>query len=86
MSAPEHMSEMAKKVWDEMEEIFTPAPGFEAYCNQLAIERDAGARIAAEGLIVADSKGQPVPHPALEIQRRAQVEIRAWSGKFRKRF
>lgn len=84
-SAPAHLSASARAVWDELVLSLVPAAGFDAYCNQVAIERDAAGRISAEGLIVADSKGNPVPHPALEIQRRAQVEIRAWAGKFRKR-
>jgi len=84
VSAPAHLSSAAALVWAELEDGgLIPAPGFDAYCNQVAIERDAAARIAAEGLIVADAKGQPVPHPALDIQRRAQAEIRSWSGKFR---
>lgn len=57
---------------------YQEVPGFDAYCGQVAIERDAAARIAAEGLVVADAKGTPVPHPALEIQRKAQAEMRAW--------
>lgn len=57
---------------------YPDVPGFDAYCCQVAIERDAAARIAAEGLIVADVKGTPVPHPALEVQRKAQAEMRAW--------
>ena len=83
MEAPAHMSDAARAVWVELTETIVPGPGFDAYCNQVVIERDATARVAAEGLIVADSKGQPVPHPALEIQRRAQAEIRSWSGKFK---
>lgn len=84
MTAPAHLSTAAAAVWRELEDGgMIPGPGFDAYCNQVTIERDASARISAEGLIVADAKGQPVPHPALDIQRRAQAEIRSWSGKFR---
>ena len=83
--APQYLSESARAIWDEMvADGWRPAPGFDAYCNQMAIERDAAARIAVEGIIVADAKGNPVPHPALEIQRKAQVEIRGWAGKFRR--
>ena len=83
--APQHLSAAARAIWDEMvADGWRVAPGFDAYCNQMAIERDAGGRIASEGIIVADAKGNPVPHPALEIQRKAQVEIRGWAGKFRR--
>ena len=87
MDAPEYMGDAAALIWNELtgEGGLVPAPGFDAYCNQMAIERDAAGRIAAEGLIVADAKGQPVPHPALDIQRRAQAEIRSWAGKFRRK-
>ncbi len=64
---------------------FVEIPGFDAYCGQVAIERDAAGRVAAEGIVVADAKGQPVPHPALEIQRKAQAEMRAWVPRLRKR-
>lgn len=81
--APGYLSAEAAAVWVELSETLTPAPGFDAYCNQVAVERGAAAKVAAEGLIVADAKGSPVPHPALDIQRKAQAEIRAWAGKFR---
>ncbi len=64
---------------------FFDIPGFDAYCAQVHVERDAGARVASEGLIVADSKGNPVPHPALEVQRKAQAEIRAWGPRLKVR-
>lgn len=60
-------------------------PGFDAYCGQVAIEREAAQRVAREGIVVADAKGNPVPHPALEIQRKAQAEMRAWVPRLRKR-
>ena len=81
---PAHLSDSARAVWVELtEQGVRPAPGFDAYCNQISIERDAAARIAREGIIVSDPKGQPVPHPALDIQRKAQAEVRSWAGKFR---
>ena len=63
---------------------YAEIPGLDAYCGQVVIERDAAARVADEGLVVADAKGTPVPHPALEIGRKAQAEIRAWSPRLRK--
>ncbi len=70
-------------VWDELvAEGYRPGPGFEAYCGQVHIERDAARRVATEGLVIADAKGAPIAHPAIEAQRRAQVEIRAWGKTF----
>ena len=47
--------------------------------------RDAQARIDAEGLIVADAKGNPIPHPAIALERAAQSEVRAWGDRFSRR-
>lgn len=57
-------------------------PDLEAYCGQVALVRDSSARIAAEGTVIADPKGNPIPHPCVEIGRRAQAEVRAWAGRF----
>lgn len=58
-------------------------PDLEAYCGQVARLRDSQRRIAAEGLVVADPKGHPIPHPAIAIERVAQDEIRKWGDRFR---
>lgn len=57
-------------------------PEFEAYCGQIVRLRDAQQRLAAEGTIVADPKGNPVPHPALTIERQAAEQLRRWGDKF----
>ena len=57
-------------------------PQLEAYCGQVARLRDAQKRLATDGAVVADPKGSPIPHPALEIERKAQVEVRAWGARF----
>lgn len=67
-------------------EGFAVIPGFDAYCAQVAIERDAGGRVASEGIVVANAKGEPVPHPALDIQRKAQAEMRAWGPRLRREY
>ena len=87
MSAPEHLSPSARMVWDQVV-LGRPGcegPDLEAYCTQVARHRDAQERIDREGLVVADEKGRPVPHPAVELERRAQAEIRAWGDRFKPR-
>lgn len=88
MSAPEHLSLAARAVWDATVGAHpTPdrivGPDLEAYCTQVARMRDAQARIDTEGLIVADAKGNPVPHPAIALERAAQAEVRAWGDRFK---
>lgn len=88
MSAPEHMSDKARDVWTEViarwGEMSWKVEGaeLEAYCVQVARMRDAQARVDAEGLIIADEKGRPVPHPAIALEKQAHAEVRAWGGKF----
>ena len=60
-------------------------PNLEAFCGQVARLRDAQARLAAEGSIIADPKGVPIPHPAIAIERAAQDEIRKWGNAFKPR-
>lgn len=60
-------------------------PDLEAFCGQVARLRDAQARLAAEGSIIADPKGVPIPHPAIVIERAAQDEIRKWGNAFKPR-
>ncbi len=82
--APPHLPESVAVVWGELVAAgYLPGPGFDAYCGQVAVERDAAARVAREGLIVVDAKGNALPHPALEVQRKAQVEIRSWGMAFK---
>lgn len=88
MSAPEHLSPAARAVWDAAVGSHPSpdrivGPDLEAYCTQVARMRDAQARVDAEGLIVADAKGNPVPHPAIALERAAQAEVRAWGDRFK---
>jgi P27 family predicted phage terminase small subunit len=97
LSAPEHLSPAARLVWDQVVAGYDAGygdpvrvariegPDLEAYCVQVARMRDAQARIDAEGLVVPDEKGRPVPHPAIAIEKQAQAEVRAWGGRFRPR-
>lgn len=86
MTAPAHLTPAVAAVWSEVitaygsDEIV--GPDLEAYCGQVAQLRDAQARIASDGLITADPKGNPIPHPAIAIERAAQDEIRKWGPRF----
>ncbi|NMC35325.1 MAG: P27 family phage terminase small subunit [Veillonellaceae bacterium] len=60
-------------------------PDLEGYCGQVARLRDAQERLARDGLIVSDPKGNPIPHPALAIEKVAQDEIRKWGSQFKPR-
>ncbi len=84
VEAPAHLAADVAAVWRELAPGSpSRGPDFEAYCVQVARLRDAQRRIGAEGMVVADAKGNPVPHPALAIERAAQAEIRAWGERFR---
>lgn len=91
MSAPEHLSEAAKLVWDQVVSAYGPGgeriegPDLEAYVGQVVTLRDAQKRIAEEGLLVADPKGVPIPHPAVAIEKAAQEQIRTWGNAFKPR-
>ena len=86
MTMPRHLSAEAKRVWVEIVESCgesVEGPDLEAYVGQVLTLREARRRIAKEGLIVADPKGFPVPHPAIAIERAAQDEIRKWGSAFK---
>jgi phage terminase small subunit len=86
--APKHLPVRVAAAWievvarwgDRAGEITGPA--LEAYCGQIATLRDAQQRLAEEGAVIADPKGNPIPHPALAIERLAQTEIRTWGRRF----
>lgn len=85
-SVPGHLPPDVAKVWAELAPTASrTGPDFEAYCGQIARLRDAQRRIGSEGLITADEKGRPIPHPALEVERKAQAEVRAWGTTFFRR-
>lgn len=51
-------------------------PLLEAAAIQVARMRDAAERVEQEGLLIADVKGNPIAHPALEIERLAAEQLR----------
>jgi hypothetical protein len=80
-SLPEHL----RPIWDEMAVQVGPkigAIGLEALCVQVYRMRDAQRRITAEGVVVSSPKGDPVPHPALAVEVKAQAEVREWIKRF----
>ena len=83
---PDGLPDDVRAVWEELavDGVALDA-SFEAFCGQVARCRDARRRVSSEGLVVADEKGRPVPHPALVIERAAQAEIRAWGDRFQPR-
>lgn len=84
-SAPVHLPTSESSIWSEIMAAvphLRPSAELEAFVGQVARMREAQRRIANEGLIIADPKGYPIPHPAIEIEKRAQAEIRAWGGRF----
>ena len=83
LTAPEGMPDAERAIWQQMVAAGSPeGPELEAFVGQVARLREAQRRIAAEGLITADPKGFPIPHPAIAIEKAAQAEIRAWGSKF----
>ena len=84
--APAHLPPAEAAIWAEVTarnpDPYIVSPMLEAYCGQVARLREAQRRIAAEGLIISDPKGFPIPHPAIAIEKAAQAEIRAWGSRF----
>jgi len=80
---PFHLGE----IWEELKDTVSTRigpQGLEAFCGQVYRLRAAEKRITEEGLVVQDSKGNPIPHPALAIEKQAQTEIRNWIDKYGK--
>ncbi len=80
---PGHLSEAAAGVWRDVAAAML-AEGrtvhqVEAYSVLVARLRAAQERVDREGMIVADDRGRPVPHPALLIERECRADLRLWS-------
>jgi hypothetical protein len=82
---PAHLATIWDELADDMDERIGAA-GMEALSGQVYRMREAQRRITEEGLVVQDSKGNPVPHPALGIEKTAQAEVRAWTDKYARRY
>lgn len=78
---PDHLD----PIWDEMVDQVDQSiglAGLEALCVQVYRLREAQRKVSAEGLVVADAKGNPTAHPALRTEKDAQSEIRRWIKDF----
>jgi len=81
---PDHIA----AIWDELSPNMVARignAGLEALCGQVYRMREAERRISDEGMVVQDTKGNPMPHPAIAIEKQAQAEVRSWTDKFGKR-
>lgn len=60
-------------------------PELEIYCEAIAAVREARARVAAEGMIVADPRGLPIQHPALAAALAAEKTVERMAPRFQVR-
>jgi phage terminase small subunit len=68
----------AAELWKEhvtCELASVDVPVVQAWCHIAARLESLRARLDEEGLVVSDAKGQPVPHPALAIERQAIADL-----------
>ena len=85
---PTHLAAPEQTAWLELAarwpaNVPMPSgPRFEAWLGQAARLRDAQQRLANDGLIISSPKGDPIPHPALGIEKQAQSELRSWGDEF----
>jgi len=89
MDGPSYLADDVAAVWceimakvhhTEIENMATPE--FDAYCGAIARLRDAQRRISDEGAIIPDGKQNPIPHPALAIERASMDQLRRWGSRF----
>lgn len=88
MNVPQHLPADVAAIWlevvtDHDDPDFIVGHELEAYCGAVARLRDAQRRISEEGMIVPDGKQNPIPHPALAIERASMEQLRKWGDKFR---
>ena len=91
MSAPAYLSDLAKQIYEQTAESF---PDLESgdpdllinYSRATALVREMEQRIASEGLVVPNSRGNPSQHPLLNIQKGYMRTASDLSAQIRKRF
>ena len=58
-------------------------PVWRAYVGLVARNLEAQERLDTEGLVVADLRGNPIPHPAILIERNTADALRRYGDQFR---
>jgi hypothetical protein len=76
--APTHLSERTRGIWQEVVEAYDLREGHHLAILQLGLEAidradEARARLAAEGLFVADRYGSVKAHPAEKVCRDSTI-------------
>lgn len=85
---PQHLSDAAAEAWEQVVTAAgatigpADAPLLEEYAQAIATARAARDRVNAEGVIVADARGEAVPHPALTVEAKALDTIRRLAPHF----
>ncbi|RZU61751.1 terminase small subunit [Zhihengliuella halotolerans] len=84
---PSEMPEAVRAVWEEFVETNElperiDRAALEAFCTLVARMREARTRVEDEGMVVQDSRGKVVPHPALAVERELAEDVRKWGDRF----
>ena len=84
---PKHLSAQISDIWSEIHQDYWDhigIAGLEAVCVLVHTAREAQQRLEADGMIVNDGKGNPIPHPAIAIHKSATDSLRSWTHQFGK--
>lgn len=89
-ACPPGVSKQVKEIWDytiaELAQmrVITPADrdGLVAYCEAVALHRQASAVVASAGHADKALNGGHARHPAIQVQREAAATMRAWAQEF----
>ncbi|MBM6622659.1 P27 family phage terminase small subunit [Micrococcaceae bacterium RIT802] len=84
---PDHLPDDVADVWREIVASNDLAgrvdrSALEAFCSLIARMRQARTRVEEEGMVVTDTRGRVVPHPALAVERDLAEDIRKWGDRF----
>ena len=87
VEAPDHLPPAVAEVWREIvasnDLVGTvDRSALETFATLLARLREARGRIEEEGMVVTDTRGRVIPHPALAVERATAEQIRAWGDRF----
>lgn len=89
-ACPDDVSDEVRDIWNYTLEQLTPMrvatpadrDALLAYCEAVALHREASRIIAAEGIVTTGTMGGQVRHPAVQVQRDAATMIRSFAGEF----